>query len=648
VSIKNLWAIAFAAIILSGAMATVTSASAQTSPPPLEVYGSLPAIDHMSISPGGKFVAFLLVKGGDRRVVIRHYEGGPPVTIVPLGKIKVTATHWAGDEHLLVFMEKATTINPWANRDNKFPATYVYSIETKTAAVTQIFAKTDLAPLVFGYHGVRKIQGRWVGYFSGFPKGNLFRTAIYQVDLITGAPTLFLDYPPERDTKSPEDQILDDNGKIIARSYYNKNTKEWSLYAGASGEDLIVRRPDPEYEVSLEGLGRTPDTVLVSETRDHQLTVEEFPIRAGGQPKRLFDGVAIQSFIRDPASRVLIGVYLEGEHQSAVMFDPSQQTRMNAALAAFPGYEKSVVSMTSDLSKVILMTDGKDDAGTFWQVDLKTGKADDIGEAYPSLKPENVASTEWFRYKAGDGLDIAAVLTLPRGKPAQGLPLIVMPHGGPISFLDILGFDWWAQAFASRGYAVLQPNFRGSGGYGVAFQEMSRGEWGRKMQTDLSDGVFALAAKGVIDAKRVCIVGASYGGYAALAGVTLQHGVYRCAVSVAGLSDLGMPQSRAFGETKTFFKLEFGNDWAGSSALTERSPLFHAEEADAPILMIHGKDDTTVPITHSQYMQSRLEKAGKIVEYIELEGEDHNFWKEETRRRMVKASVDFVEKYNPD
>jgi len=124
--------------------------------------------------------------------------------------------------------------------------------------------------------------------------------------------------------------------------------------------------------------------------------------------------------------------------------------------------------------------------------------------------------------------------------------------------------------------------------------------------------------------------------------------VYRCAVSVAGLSDLGMPQSRAFGETKTFFKLEFGNDWAGSSALTERSPLFHAEEADAPILMIHGKDDTTVPITHSQYMQSRLEKAGKIVEYIELEGEDHNFWKEETRRRMVKASVDFVEKYNPD
>src|SRR5262249_23938626 len=139
-------------------------------------------------------------------------------------------------------------------------------------------------------------------------------------------------------------------------------------------------------------------------------------------------------------------------------------------------------------------------------------------------------------YAATDGLQIPGYLTLPPGRPATGLPLIVLPHGGPAD-RDVAGFDWWSQALVAEGYAVLRANYRGST-LGPRFLSAGFGEWGRKMQTDLSDGVRFLVNERIVDPGRVCIVGASYGGYAALAGVTLQSGVYRCAVSVAGISDL--------------------------------------------------------------------------------------------------------------
>ena len=268
------------------------------------------------------------------------------------------------------------------------------------------------------------------------------------------------------------------------------------------------------------------------------------------------------------------------------------------------------------------------------------------------VRPDAVGPTSLFDYKAADGLDIQGVLTLPPGKVAKGLPLIVFPHGGPIGFHDKPGFDWWAQGMASRGYAVLQPNFRGSSGYLVALRKGSRGEWGRKMQTDLSDGVVALAAQGVVDPRRVCIVGASYGGYAALAGVTVQHGIYRCAVSYAGLSDLGRAMYESGGgnrltETGRYFRTEMGVTFAGDPVLSRLSPAYLAEKADAPILLIHGKDDTVVPMEQSEEMETALQHARKPYEFIKIDDEDHWLTHEAGRVQTLKETMRFVEKYNP-
>jgi len=229
----------------------------------------------------------------------------------------------------------------------------------------------------------------------------------------------------------------------------------------------------------------------------------------------------------------------------------------------------------------------------------------------------------------------------------------VLVHGGPAS-RDVPGFDWWAQAIASRGYAVLQANFRGSTGYGDAFLEAGYGEWGRKMQTDLSDGVRWLADQGVIDPARVCVVGGSYGGYAAMAGPTLDTGVYRCAVSVNGVSDLRRmvdreARRRAEDENAAvrYWNRFMGAERLGDRSLDERSPVRLAAQADAPMLLIHGRDDTVVPVEQSRLMAQALRRAGKPVELIELDGEDHWLSRSDTRLTMLTAMIDFLLEHNP-
>jgi dipeptidyl aminopeptidase/acylaminoacyl peptidase len=301
---------------------------------------------------------------------------------------------------------------------------------------------------------------------------------------------------------------------------------------------------------------------------------------------------------------------------------------------------------------MIVQTEGGDDPGTYWIVDIAKHSADPLGALYLGVHSANVGPIRMVGWNSGDGTPLRGVLSLPPGREAKALPLIVLPHGGPEA-RDYPRFDWWAQAFAPRGYAVFQPNYRGSAGYGIAFRNAGLGEWGRKMQTDVSDGVAALAKAGIVNPKRACIVGGSYGGYAALAGVTLQHGLYRCAVSVAGVSDLGSMLSfverRAGGVNPAtrYWKSFMGVTTMWGSELDPITPVALANQADAPILLIHGKDDTVVPFEQCERMESALKSAGKPVEFVLMQGEDHWLSREETRITMLRSAVAFVEKYNP-
>jgi dipeptidyl aminopeptidase/acylaminoacyl peptidase len=286
-------------------------------------------------------------------------------------------------------------------------------------------------------------------------------------------------------------------------------------------------------------------------------------------------------------------------------------------------------------------------------VDRKAKTANVLGPRYAGIPATDIAPVQYITYKAADGMEIGAYLTLPLNRPAKGLPLIVLPHGGPEA-RDEPGFDWWPQALASRGYAVLQPQFRGSDGFGEALRTAGYGQWGKAMQTDLSDGVKHLAGAGTIDPKRVCIAGASYGGYAAMAGVTVQQGVYRCASAVAGVSDLGKMLAREIrdaGDSRSegvrYWKRFMGAETATDPALVPLSPARLAARLAVPLQLIHGKDDSVVPFEQSKFMADAAAAAGKPVDFVTLAAEDHWLSNSPTRIAMLEAQIAFLEKHNP-
>ena len=279
----------------------------------------------------------------------------------------------------------------------------------------------------------------------------------------------------------------------------------------------------------------------------------------------------------------------------------------------------------------------------------KSGRQTQIASTYPALDGSKLAPRLPYTYKARDGVDIPGYLTRPLGVDGPA-PLVVLPHRGPVD-RDVDGFDWLAHFLASRGYAVLQPNFRGSGGYGRAWEEAGYGGWGvGVMQHDLTDGVAAVVAAGIADPQRVCIVGASYGGYAALAGAAFTPELYRCAVAIDGVADLrdmhtlytGRRDGRSAAVTYWERSMGIEDTRSAREKLDAASPAQHAERVQAAVLLIHGRDDSVVPIGQSKTMERALRAAGKTVQLVELEGEDHWLSDADTRLETLEALDTFL------
>ncbi|MBI1404928.1 MAG: alpha/beta fold hydrolase [Caulobacter sp.] len=370
-------------------------------------------------------------------------------------------------------------------------------------------------------------------------------------------------------------------------------------------------------------------------------------------PARLsLDKADIEGTVVDPYSQIIVGYRYADDRERVRWVDPQLATLDAAVAAMFPGQRVAMDSWSKDRLAALVEVEGPGNAGAYWLVRPGEDYRFRVGDNYPAIPPESVAPVQAYSFTARDGLKIDGFLTLPPGRRPKGLPLIVMPHGGPAA-RDVDAFDWWAQALAARGYAVLQPNFRGSSGQGLDFEEAGHRQWGRAMQTDLGDGVAALAADGTIDPGRVCIIGASYGGYAALAGATLTPDLYRCAVSVAGVSDLpAMIRYSQGPKRKDTFALRYwsrviGDPVADAEALKAASPLYQVAALKAPLLLIHGRNDTTVPLAQSTAMRDAATAAGKQVSYLELEDEDHHLRREKTRTQMLAAIYDFLDRYNP-
>jgi dipeptidyl aminopeptidase/acylaminoacyl peptidase len=643
---------------LFAAASLALSFSAAAASPPLEAYGNLPQVEFMRVSPSGNRIAMIGVDHEKRQLILAEAGTNKVLKAAAVGDNKVRNLFWAGDEHVLVEVTKTSPLlyDYGYQRIELFGMLHV---GLDGSPPWPVFGHSDsIEHTVFGYSGAYPQQGRWYGYFRGltlerqrgFGDAGYTRQHsyldLYQVDLQTSTPKLLATGPGRE-----HEWVIGADGNIAAHVEFAPASGEWVLYAGREREKLLIKKNTPVQEISLVGLGRRDGTVLVLDHTGDTDQVCEIEV-ATGACETLFSDVGVTGFLYDPLSGLLIGAATPTDPW-AQFFDPALQKHYNSARKAFPNQQVRLESFSPNLKDMIVFTDGTADSGTFWFVNGTTHRADPIGYPYAQIAPTDVGPVKTFGYSAADGLRIEAILTLPPGREPKRLPLVVLPHGGPISAADQAGFDWWAQAFASQGYAVLQPNYRGTEGYSDAFRRAGFGEWGRKILSDIADGVTALGTQSLIDPKRVCIVGASYGGYAALAGVTMQRGLYRCAVSVSGPSDMAKFmnwQTTRYGLDSPdlrYMRKLIGADSASEDRLREISPAHFVKQAEAPILLIHGKDDTRVPIEQSRDMAAALKRAGKVVQLVELEHEDHFLSRDATRIAMLKAAVDFVSKFNP-
>ena len=611
---------------------------------PLEAFGRLPSLEDVAISPDGTKLAFVRTNGESRNLVVIPLGKREIIGEVRIGDTKLRDIDWVDDENILATVS-STSPPPFGFSGATREWYQLVNFNISKQKINQLLFEVDHVDtfnVVTGGWSMREVSGHSMLYTRGICVRD------------TTVPCLFSVAYPERRTRlvdegsEPDTEwLVGEAGNIAAQFSYHDDKKLWEIKARKNGHWSTVASGAAAID--------TPD--IMGFSADGSAIIVRFVINGDPQwkPLNLSDntwgpplanGASFSRTIEDRKTGRIIGGIREIGSSEFVFFDNELQAHWNAVLRAFPDERVELESHSDDFSRLVLKVFGRKEGYVYALYEWYGHRATILGRVYEGVIAP--ADMKAIGYPAADGLTIPAFLTLPEGA-GKDLPLIVLPHGGPAS-ADALDFDWWSQALAAQGYAVLQPNFRGSI-LDSRFLEAGFGEWGRKMQTDLSDGVRYLARQGIVDPKRVCIVGASYGGYAALAGVAIESGVYRCAVSVAGISDLrrfrkwtGVNQ---VGINQRYWDRFIGTADQKDPALIAISPIEHVAAVTVPILLIHGRDDTVVPYEQSDVMLSALKRAGKPVTLVTMKHEDHWLSRSETRLQMLQATVDFLRANNP-
>lgn len=336
-----------------------------------------------------------------------------------------------------------------------------------------------------------------------------------------------------------------------------------------------------------------------------------------------------------------IGYSYSDDHHRQVFIDPAWKHDADLIAKQLPDSQVLLIDRTEDGRRVLAYVASGSLPPVYYILARTPGQKttlSPVGETRPYLSDDVIAPVKSVTYRARDGLQIHAYLTLPRGTQKGPIPFVVLPHGGPYA-RDYFGFDYIAQMIASRGYGVLQPNFRGSTGYGSAFLAAGFREWGRKMQDDVTDGTKWLIDQKLASPSQICIVGLSYGGYAALMAVVKEPTLYKCAASMAGVTDLKHLQPGSGANLSNIALPALNGD---RSLIDENSPARNASKMNVPILLVHGREDVNVSVQDSIEMEKELRAAGKTVEALYFDGEDHFLYKEGDRVAFLKKLEEFL------
>jgi len=624
----------------AAAQAAPASAAARI---PTSLLAERDFIDGPKLSPDGAKMVARMNSNGKGFLSVLDFTTGNIRSLDVQGK-DIDWYRWAGNDRVLV---SVATMVPWENDEARMTRLLVFDLTS----------------------------GKWT--FIGVKSEGLIGDDVLWVDpegktiLLSFQETIY-DYPSvwsidlatnKRRAVQPSrpflwDWYADNAGVVRAGFIYGDNS--WKMLYRANGMDSFktvvkARNDDDDAGFDAFRLFQGSDdgyrVLLDEKTSRYALYKFNFATRQRGDLVFEAQGVDVDDFDTRYDNNALYAAWFTDDRPRVKWFEPDLEDIQSSIDKALPAGKHAVIhTLSRGRNRMMVWVGSSGDPGKFYFYDMAAGAMKFFAAVNEKLKPGMLSATTYTHCKARDGLDVPAYLTLPKGRDPKNLPLIILPHGGPYDVRDDGTFDAEVQFLANRGYVVLQPEFRGSGGYGKAYYEKGEGQWGRAMQDDLDDGMDWLAKQGIADPKRACLIGSSYGGYAALWGAVRNPERYRCAASFAGISDLGkqLKYQVQFKVSKRYRK-----DWRKTVQgdetvdLKALSPLYMVDKLQVPVLMVHGDEDSTVPIKQSRVFAEALKNAGKPYEYYVLKGEQHGFSTSANMQLWLDKLDAFLGKYNP-
>jgi len=635
-----------------------------TGPLPISAFYKPAAASGARISPSGKLIALFRQNGDLSGILVYDVTDRTVKSIYGEDdkNLHFDWIRWKGDNRLIVGVTYLRIYRVDARPDapivNYRYFRFILAIDADGGNPVVLLKRNiqHAASNVFALDLLDTLRGDPDHILAVTPNGN-GQPTVWRTDIHTGAALAV-----ETGDYETIGWDTDNDGALVAR--LEQRGRDVVIQGRAPGEKAwseVTRVRPKEFKAlgDFEFLGATsspaqlyvavkPETA--SEGSARTVRIYDFKSHSLGPPLWPALNYDISDIVTDEQTNELQGVcyWIDVYHCDFKNADVQANFR---AMDKFYKGDRSLapISHSDDARWWLFLVSGPDEPASYYLYDWRAKTMTWLGGLYLELPQERLGKMTRFTYKARDGVEIPAYVTRPPGAPAGPMPLVVLPHGGPEA-RDNFDFDTWSQIIATRGYLVLQPNFRGSGGYGSAYAESGYGQWGAKMEDDITDGITALVDSGQVDPKRICIFGASYGGYAALIGGALRPDLYKCVVSWAGIGDLEkflkFKRGGLFvGERSPaydYWVKAIGDPDADKARLTHASAITYAPKYGPPVLLIHGADDTNVPANQSQDMDQALKSAGRDVKLIIIPGEDHTDWSPEHEQAAIADVTDFI------
>lgn len=621
--------------------------------PSTKDYGALPSVGMVAISPNGELIAFRKVTEEQDAVYVISIKEKKVMLVLDVSSIQPEGIFFFNNEQVFLRASKFTRVDGFRG---KFDLSTAFVLNIRDKKIRQLLIPGE--KILAGQTGLGKVVGVTpdgqyalmpayspVDFHFPKPVYSLYRVSLNRKHLRSAQAGDF----------NTVDFFVDKEGEAIVQEEYDEKKNEHRILSLINGKWIEIFKETTAIR-NKAFVGVTPDfkslVMLATSQKTGRTDYYSMSLANSDITGPLFgrDDADIETVISD-LQRVVYGVRYSGFTPTYKFFDPAIDKKMNNIIANFPDQSVWLTDWTPDWNNLIVNVEGSDYVDDYFLFDAKN-EVQFLTTGRPQFAPEDINPIGKTIYSARDGLKIPTLLTIPRSKlgAMKNLPAVIYPHGGPASY-DTIGFDYRAQALAAQGYLVIQPQFRGSDGFGVEHYRAGLGEWGKKMQDDLTDAVKFFASKGMIDPSRVCIIGASYGGYAALAGGAFTPDLYKCVVSINGIGDLNDMLSWDKGkngynsEIADYMTMQFANGEVDKKELDKMSPKLFASNFTAPVLLLHSVNDQRVPIRQSEQMLKSLKRKKKSVEMIELEGDNHHLLEGATRTQALEATIKFVKQH---